>query len=132
MIKDEIRSYQVIKLILTGFVIVQENIKPSVLMHMALYFPLQRKTSMHIRAVTLLQNRFSIAGRNSGITDQLDQGKQEVNEMFVASVTCFVTDPHSYRYSLKTGSKSCVSGPTGGFCRLLGNQKVDLLGNHWE
>ena len=38
----KIRRYQVIKLILTGFVVVQENIKPSVLMHrprkLGLYF----------------------------------------------------------------------------------------------
>ena len=42
MIRVKIRRYQVIKLILTCFVVVQENIKPSVLMHrphkLGLYF----------------------------------------------------------------------------------------------
>ena len=42
MIQVKIRSYQVVKLILTGFVVIQENIKPSVLMHrprkLGLYF----------------------------------------------------------------------------------------------
>ena len=65
-IKVKIRSCQVIKLILTGFVVLQELIKPEVLMHRprklglsvllrprALYFPVQHKTGQYVHIIAL-------------------------------------------------------------------------------
>ena len=49
------RSYQVIKLILTGFVAVQENIKPSVLMHLSSYSDLLLKSQRCTMQVSRLR-----------------------------------------------------------------------------